>query len=303
MVMAIAFIYIKMKIGIYSLDDTMIVQNTGTLWSKYEENCIWVGDCEGGFTIMNNVMIHHGGSDVDHNHPDIIQMYNIGSTNDLTMTFANNLLIMDNDINNRDGQGIYASNVGISKFLIYNNIIVMKAVNNIPIRLDGVDVSHEFSVEILNNTIYQVSHPSVSKGTAIRITLADSVTAKNNIIAMDSTTNVFYAFGLTSINEIKYKDIDYNIYSDINGSPISFCSPLNGARTYWSDWQALGYDNHSNTDKIQFSNNGGNKIENYRPIIGSRSIDSGFPIRLFNIDIIGATRPQGKGWDMGAFEQ
>jgi hypothetical protein len=40
-----------------------------------------------------------------------------------------------------------------------------------------------------------------------------------------------------------------------------------------------------------------------KPLAGSPAIDSGVPIPSFvTVDFEGVTRPQGAGWDMGAFE-
>jgi hypothetical protein len=68
-----------------------------------------------------------------------------------------------------------------------------------------------------------------------------------------------------------------------------------------AQWQKLGFDLHSivATPAQLFVSPAGN---NYQLKAGSPAIDAGAALTAVPADILGVTRPQGLGWDIGCYE-
>ncbi len=224
-------------------NDTIIIPYNN-LSERFGQDPIWIGNGDGGYSIIDNILIHHGYNVDFGNHPDIIQMYNIGSPSNYQTTIAGNLMIMDNNASTA-GQGIYMENEGSNKILIYNNIITMNASTNEVVRINGIDNLHKFSLKVFNNTFVQKN----STNAAFVADLPDTLIFQNNILVANRP-DIMLAFGNSSINEINYKNIDYNIYNCVAGMEDKTYFPLiTGPSISWTNWQKLGYDIHSDTNK------------------------------------------------------
>lgn len=115
---------------------------------------------------------------------------------------------------------------------------------------------------------------------------------KNNIVyqssgsVMDLTTDTNKVF-------------DYNLYYTPSNTPFY----VNGSGLSFSQWKNWGVGNHdinSISGNPQFINY---SVRNYLLQSGSPAIDAGTPLPAeYNTDFLGTLRPQGNGWDIGAFE-
>ena len=103
-----------------------------------------------------------------------------------------------------------------------------------------------------------------------------------------------------------FVNIDYNGYYlsspvDNQGRDIA----AEGGDTYysWVQWQVLGYDKHGYSGQIKLINADGTSANDYALIKNWEGVDKGKTLILFSDDYNGIKRPQGSGWDIGAFEQ
>lgn len=184
---------------------------------------------------------------------------------------------------------------------VYNNIIVCRDNNTYSRDIEfwnQADTSKPLYVKIFNNTLYG--------GTYTYSILAFSTDS------LEIINNIFYKpkgiIGVTiggNANE-GYIKIDYNGYylnstSDNQGRDRN----AKGGDTYysWSQWQALGYDKHSYSGPIKLLNADGTSPSDYALVKNGKGVDFGKTLTLFSDDFNGITRPQGNGWDIGAFEQ
>ncbi|MGB5896293.1 MAG: choice-of-anchor Q domain-containing protein, partial [Ignavibacteriaceae bacterium] len=159
------------------------------------------------------------------------------------------------------------------------------------------------SVYFVNNTF--VGNINCSKLPAIDLKTSEErrghLTIKNNVFV-----NKFPGGAITVIELLSY-DIDYKIYYTPNSPYIIKFHDSNKSLDYM---QNMGYDINSYDEKPIFNNYDWkfSKTEsvylNYDFSImdGSTSVDNGTQIGLYRTDINGIVRPQGAGWDIGAFE-
>lgn len=197
--------------------------------------------------------------DVDDNHDDLFQSYNLGSGTFDDCHVVGNILIGRNDPNQPaalrgEPQGIGMFDGFFENWVISNNII---AVND----WHGITLHGARNCTISNNTITKqdISHPN---SPSIRIV------AHNN--------------GTASQNNIVTNNIYYNIIANQDG-PLSNNIQLNTAAQYdehFSDWQ--------NND--------------FRLWSTSSLIDAGSAIGAPANDADKQARPQGVGFDIGAYE-
>ena len=264
---------------------------------KYDQDNLFIGFGRGGHTIKNNIFLNAG-----HNskpHIDLLQVGNGGSTSNLQTIIANNFFFYD-IIQQGSGASscIYITQSYGDRYLIYNNIFVSRANPNFTnIDINRINNSVHLSARIFNNTIVTGDNPAVP----MSIGDLDTVIIKNNIIVNDSGAVQFLKFKNIKVANIPYKDIDYNHYWSRGKSSNSYIQDSNTC-IYWSSWQLLGYDTHSDTNSVSFSNIWGAHISDYKPSVKSNCVNTGIPISLFNCDIEGTLRPQGSGWDKGALE-
>ena len=275
------------------ITNNLIETLTNTL-QNYGEDPIWVGNGGGGHIIKGNTLIQRGIFSTGA-HSDIIQMYQEGSPKNYQMTIANNMMIFDND-ESTSGQGFYANDMYTNRLLFYNNIIVLNTHVNAGFTYIGIADSCRLSARIFNNTIL------ISVGTCITSRGIDTLFVKNNILlSNDNTSHFIYMLGQSSIDEITYKDIDYNQYYRLGGIENKMIIPHSGSSISWTAWKEIGYDAHSYFGSVNFAHIWGSSILDYETLSGRNlGVDL---TDYFTVDILGASRPLGKSWDMGAIEK
>ena len=257
------------------------------------QDCIWIGYGTGGHVILGNTLISHGHFGTYH--PDLIQIYGEGSTESLQMIISDNLMIMDNTLSYA-AQGLYMENMGSNRISIYNNIIMMNTQRNAAFRFLGNNEAN-ISIRLLNNTFVQKSD-ILDK--PVVVSYADTLIAKNNVILSEGKPHIFLALGYNSVNDIIYKDIDYNFYHCTDGINDIFVAPLYGGYTTWQSWKTKGFDIHSDTSSVILANIWGHNILDYKVI---NFYDSGIDLSgYFKTDIQSILRPKGVAWDKGAIE-
>ena len=117
---------------------------------------------------------------------------------------------------------------------------------------------------------------------------------KNNIlVCYKQSGSVFRIDGQISDSN----NINYNLYYAPNSSkPCTY----NGRGKTWSEWKNLGFegDGHNSNPLLKDISN-----REFGLLTNSSAIDSGANLdSLFNKDKDGVFRPQGNGWDLGAYE-
>jgi hypothetical protein len=267
--------------------------------STYEMDGIGFGFGGGGHTITENTIILRGTGDSPHR--DGIQWCcDEGGTNNYETIIANNFIC--NVFLGSANSGIYLETLGSNRFLIYNNIITLKAVGAIGVWLVGTTPasSYNLSARIFNNTIVVNTY----HGIATWFDNLDTLIFKNNLALCDSVgASALYTH--SGLGYITYKDIDYNQYY-LNGRSIKIDTASGGGSATWAQWKALDgnkYDQHSDTgNTVTFAKLWGTNPTDYKLVSGSAGINQGTDLSAyFTTDILGTSRPQGTAWDMGAF--
>ncbi len=191
----------------------------------------------------------------------------------------------------------YATDVNINGNVFYNNTYY----GTITVFNDGLLIGNNVfynnyfavidggssSARVMNNTFYNNSGFAVGSETSI------SLTIKNNIF--DSNT-----YALANIIATSFAT-DYNLFN--NNTNIGLGGP-SGLTPYTdlASWQAEGYDEHSfEGDPVFTSISSG--TEDFYILSGSPAIDTGLDLSdYFTTDMNGSPRPQGSGYDVGAYE-
>ena len=169
---------------------------------------------------------------------------------------------------------------------IYDNIIDLPNATNPNIYISkggtGGPSSYTANTEIYNNLLIGGSWSFFDDA-------ADNVTLKNNIM-MNPASNVFISF----YSWITNHTIDYNLYNGtgvwrLDGNEYSTLSSLPSP-----------YEDNGLMGNPGFVNESGN---DFRYMNNSDAIDRGTDLSsIFTIDYAGTHRPQGSGWDIGAYE-
>ncbi|MGH7994723.1 MAG: beta strand repeat-containing protein [Opitutaceae bacterium] len=193
--------------------------------------------------------------------------------------------------------GLFCSGA-VSDVVIYNNIFVENSEDK---PADGLaycspdrDVAGTYA--ILNNTF-------VGGGVGIGVnfyrsqtgsSVAQTLIVQNNIFSGLATAVALFNIDTNVSFDIEH-DIDYNLN---NGQ--AFCKSASNVGAFLSlaQWQALGYDANSLTQDPDLN-------ADYSLGTASPAVDTGLDESAYfatAADIIGTPRPQGAGWDIGAYE-
>ena len=276
----------------------------------YGQDPIWLGYCDGGFTISGNTIVSH--SAYGSQHPDLIQMYDVGSIKNYEFKIANNLMIMDNTASS-NAQGIYLENGKSNRFLIYNNIVKMNTTLNVPFPITGTsgDGNVHISIRLFNNTVIVKNSKSPQSSNMSYMTRffygVDTVMIENNIFNDEGTAvnPLPLVLGENSYENITYLVSDYNYYdftndnSKLNSDHIQ--TSAKGNSHTWDEWRGLGIDKESLVGSVNFIKPLGIEKTDYTP---NNINNSGKNLYLyFNSDILGNKRPNSGTWTIGAIEK
>ena len=260
----------------------------------------------GGHTFTNNKFYNYGYNSYPHN--DLIQFTYPGGASNLQTVIANNFFYYSPTFSTGVGAAcVFVSQSYGDRYLIYNNIFIDTKISNYSgITLWRYDDTKHLSARIYNNTFIDGTTSPTPIGTMSGI---DTIIIKNNIFVADSTTGATDLLWFNrKLENTPYKDIDYNHYYQTGGSTYIAVDSTTG--TTWTAWKGYsntpgGYiDAHSDTGMVNFVNNTATIASGYALNAGSKGINQGTDLTgiIPALDIIGTLRPQGAGWDMGAFE-
>jgi hypothetical protein len=253
------------------------VFGTGSHANTNYGHAIYLADNSDGAVVRGNIL--H-----DNDYIGIHINGDIGDTG-VAPGLVTHALIEGNLIYNNGQNGINAD--GLASSTIRNNLIYgYQGFGICMYQIDaGAPSTNNF---ILNNTIVSTV---AGAGAALRIKDAGTGnTARNNIllgggsIAEDFSTDSLP--GLVS---------DYNVVSSLIQNDDT------GNTQTFTQWQAQGHDAHSVTAAATsvFLNAAGN---DYHLKTGSPAVDAGTATGAPAVDIVGVARPQGAGYDIGAYE-
>jgi PKD repeat protein len=155
------------------------------------------------------------------------------------------------------------------------------------------------NVRFENNTLYDVAR-QYNGGLYIawnsRNVPSRQIAFENNIVVVTSARPLFYSIALS--DQIVS---DANLYYRPSGGSYGFWMENGSTANYWTNitaWQSgTGADQHSIVGDPRLDS-----ANLYRPVAGSPAIDHGIVLADVSIDYAGTTRPQGSGYDIGAFE-
>jgi hypothetical protein len=184
---------------------------------------------------------------------------------------------------------------------VYNNIIVCRDNKTYSRDIEfwnQADTSKPLNVKIFNNTIIGGTHTY-----SIEAFSTDSLEIINNVFYKPTGIIGVTIGGNANRGSI---NIDYNEYY-LSSSMANQGRDINaaGGDTYynWAQWQSLGYDIHSYSGVINLVNASGTIANDFQLVRNGKGVDAGKTLTLFSDDYNGVKRPQGSGWDIGAFEQ
>jgi hypothetical protein len=225
----------------------------------------------------NHIVISNNDS---YYHSDGIQV-----NQDTNLTARFNYIEQDNTkVSN--AQGIFVTQ-SYGTIIAYGNVVYGPNTKNGLLTLLHLDIGDAHMLAY-NNTIVGSGWGGIS----IDTTASGSV-VKNNILVCYQTAGL--AIRVTS--DIDPADIDYNLYYAPNSSSPA---QVDFSTQTWSEWQALGYEAHGQlVDPLLVSVGS----RNFRLQATSAAIDAGTPLgATYAVDADGTSRPQGDGWDQGAYE-
>ncbi len=248
-------------------------------------------DIQGNWiTIDGNTIYDNIDSKWVSTHPDGIQV--ISSTVD-GFTSVNNLIIRNNIIRHHTQniflEGNSAYPLDCRNISIYNNVVYNEPGKFIDgVSLDGIAVKNIVSedcsdMKIISNTLGRASNTGILIQGEV---LANSITIKNNIIS-----NATAPLWITNTSFIR--ELDYNLYYN-NTQNIK----LNSTYYNFSETQLRGYETNGLEDDPLLDSFPSPTLNNQSPAIDSGANLTG----LVDSDIEGTPRPQGSGWDIGAYE-
>ncbi len=257
----------KVRYNKITTPDYLAAQTDG-IYSELNKNNSYYG---------NKIIISNGHPDM---HNDGIQMYK-----DENITIYNNYIEQDNN-KVYNAQGIYCT-TSKGTIKVYNNVIYGPNTKNSLIAVRNLDVGSATLIAY-NNTL-------VGSGWgALRLGCNANSEVKNNVFICNKSGGCLIWIDGQVPNG---SNIDYNIYYAPNSSkPYS----INSNDVNWASWKNAGFDSHGIEADPKLENISRRKFE---LLSDSPAIDAGVSLGSpYNKDKNRVTRPQGNGWDMGAYE-
>ncbi len=241
---------------------------TDGIYSQLNQNNLYEG---------NHILINNNNIDP---HCDGIQMYK-----DSDITIRNNYIEQDND-KIYNAQGIYCTESKRS-INIYNNVIYGPNTKNSLIALRNISEGNAMLLAYHNTLVG-------SGWGSIRVESSPDAKVKNNILICYKSGCVVIRIEGAVANRANY---DYNIYYTPSSSNPA---QLDGSGISWSQWKNMGFEPHGIYGDPKLENTTQKKFE---LLTESPTINSGLDLgSAYDRDKNHILRPQGSGWDMGAYE-
>jgi parallel beta-helix repeat protein len=197
--------------------------------------------------------------------------------------------VIENNViyNNGAGGGAAINLDGVQSSTVRNNILYNNyATGIVNYKYNGAQGPK--GMEIVNNTVVQAA---TGRWAMLISRTAGTNRVRNNILYHSSTYRGSINFG--SATDVANTDSDYNV--------ITRMTPDDSTVYTLAQWQQQGRELHSvtATPATLFVNATGN---DFRLRAGSPAINRGASLTTCTKDIVGAARPAGAAWDLGAYE-
>lgn len=268
------------KWGLFTdFGDHTLVENVDS-YGAVEEHGIYISNSSDYPTIRGS-RLHHNHANGLHMNGDLSQ----GGDGVISFGLVEGNVIYENGLGG--GSGINMD--GVTDTLVRNNLLYANHASGVSVyRIDGGSGSKDN--RLLNNTILM---PPDGRW-AINIPDAEDTGNQvyNNIVYSD---HAWRGSILIAEPDLSGFESDFNVLVDrmsVDGGN----STLDLAA-----WQALGYDGHSfiAAPEDLFLDPA---AHDYRLKPGSPAVDAGVPLPDVPVDLTGASRPAGAGFDIGAYE-
>ncbi len=280
-------IYITEQGGIYAKYTSNLTISgcymTTPSYSSVQTDGLYIQHCSNLLIEYNTIII----SNIDTlPHCDLMQLADVYNG---IVRF--NYLEHDNN-KSSNSQGIYISNGSGGKWEVYGNLLVSHDGHQNGMIILGSGDSTAY-LEAFNNTLFGGNNESGM----IRIVNCDGVGSKikNNIVVADNSPYTL----VTVPSGLPKSSVTNNLI--YNGAPNDDIILSGGVWTA-QDWINAGGVGTLSIDP-QFVNSIQSLSGDFHLIETSPAIDAGTSLGSpYNVDIEGTSRPQGNGWDMGAYE-
>jgi hypothetical protein len=190
------------------------------------------------------------------------------------------------------GSGINCD--GVDDSIIRNNLLYNNHASGIS--LYAIDGAHGSSNnKVYNNTIVMAAN------SRFVINIPNDGGGKAAPVGNVVENNILYTPGTFDGSILIAKAKPLGFHSDYNIVVNHFSDNNGNTSISLAKWQAQGYDLHSMiaTPAQLFVDPANN---NYQLKAGSPAIDKGTALTDVPTDILGVSRPQGTGWDIGCYE-
>jgi len=191
-----------------------------------------------------------------------------------------------------NSQGIYISNGSGGRWQVYGNLLVSHSGHkNGMIILGSAD--NTAYLEAYNNTLYGGN----TENGMIRIVNCEGVGSKikNNVIVADNSPYTL----VTVPSSLPKSSVTHNLIFNGNSNDDIIASGGGWTAQQWVNAGGVG----TISTNPQFVNPMQSLSGNFHLMETSAAVDAGNSLGSpYNIDIEGISRPQGSGWDMGAYE-
>ena len=212
-------------------------------------------------------------------HCDGIQLYE-----DNNMTIRNNYVEQRNN-KSYNAQGIYATDC-YGTFVVYNNVVYCPNTDNSLLTVANYASGRNAILIAYHNTLVGSCHGSIWIKDS-----PNSIIKNNVLVSYRNNAAVYKVEGSLPTPD----RINYNVCY----TPNSIYACDGNVFTY-SQWRGMGYDANSIFDDPILKNMSDRQFQLQA---GSPAIDAGVALgSSYNRDKNGTLRPQGTGWDMGAYE-
>lgn len=163
----------------------------------------------------------------------------------------------------------------------YNNLVYEE--------FEGIQVFNFSNVALYNNTIYDCVRSGIHIGSYGALGTTQNTICRNNVVHASEQQLVWHRNATNT-------SLDYNVYFPDSGTAFKW----NDTRYSFGAWRTVsGFDAHSQVGDPLFVDAA---ARDFRVQSGSPCIDAGIAAGAPSLDIAGIARPQGAGFDVGAYE-